>query len=168
IQGLREVFDQPSEDEDDGIETTPESLSLIPNQLPQSYFVAGPPDLFAAIDGTFKQPTSQHIEFLYSSYMRNVDAPLKILHGPSLRRYLIEGADTLDCSPGPSGWEALRIAFFFITATSLSAEECLEHLGEEKNFLVSRLRSSTEIALAQANFVVSEDMSTLQALVLYL
>ena len=105
---------------------------------------------------------------MYSFYMRNVDPLLNILHGPSLRRYLLEGAERLDCSPGPAGWRALSISVFFVACTSMSEDECLEYMSEEKGVLLARLRSSTETALAKANFIVSEDLSTLQGLVLYL
>jgi hypothetical protein len=124
--------------------------------------------MFATVDGPFKHPTSQQVQFLYSSFMKNVDPQVKILHGPSLRRFLVEGIGTLDCSPGPRGLNALKFALFYITTTSLTVAECLERLGEDRNLLMSRFRWNTEIALAKADFLVSEELSVLQALVFYL
>jgi hypothetical protein len=100
--------------------------------------------------------------------MSNVDPVRKILHGPSLQRYLIENSGEFDCSPGPKGWEALEFAIYYSATTSLTAEKCLEQLGQEKEVLLYRFRSGTEIALARADFINTGDISTLQALVLYL
>lgn len=100
--------------------------------------------------------------------MSNVEPAVKILHCPSLRRYFIEESGVLDCSPGPKGWEALKFAIYYVTTTSLTPDECLQRLGEEKAVLLPRYRSSTEFALARADFVNTEDMSTLQALIFYL
>jgi hypothetical protein len=100
--------------------------------------------------------------------MSNVDPVIKILHGPSLQRYLIENSGEFDCSPGPKGWEALEFAIYYIATTSLTPEECLEQLGQEKQVLLYRFRFGAEIALARADFINTGDISTLQALVLYL
>ena len=93
---------------------------------------------------------------------------MKILHGPSLRRYFVEKNGALECSPGPKGWKALEFAIYFASITSLTPDECSKRLGEEKDVLLPKFRLSTEIALAKADFINTEDMSTLQALLLYL
>ena len=100
--------------------------------------------------------------------MLSVDPLVKILHGPSLQRYLIDGAPELDCSPGAKGLAALCFAKYYTATTSLTPEDCVRKLGEEKSLLLARYRSGVESALAVADFVNSEDMSALQALVLYL
>lgn len=100
--------------------------------------------------------------------MVKVDPVVKILHGPSLRRYFVEGSGEIDCSPGPKGWDALKFAIYYTATTSLTPDECFQQLGEDKSVLVRSMRFSTELALARADFVNTEDMSTLQAMVLYL
>lgn len=100
--------------------------------------------------------------------MTNVEPVVKMLHGPSLRRYFLEECGHLDCSPGPRGWDALKFAIYYTATTSLTPDECLSRLGKERAVLLPRFRSNTEFALARADFVNTEDMSTLQALVLYL
>lgn len=105
---------------------------------------------------------------LFSAFMLSVDPLVKILHSPSLRRYLVDGAEELECSPGPKGWDALRFAIYYTATTSMEPGDCLKNLGEEKSVLLARYRSGVEAALALADFVNSEDMSTLQALLLYL
>lgn len=105
---------------------------------------------------------------MYSAFVRNVDPVVKILHAPSLERYLIERTGEFECSPGPKGWKALEFAIYYCCVTSLTQEECLERLGEERGTLLSRYQLGVEIGLGRADFVNTGDMSTLQALVLYL
>lgn len=117
---------------------------------------------------SLKHPSPSQVRPLYFAFIANVDPVVKILHRPSLYRYLIERTGEFECSPGTKGWEALRFAIYYCSTTSLTPEECLEQLGQEKSLLLSTFRSSTEIALARADFINSVDLSTLQALVLYL
>ena len=162
---MREVLNQSSdeEEEDDDNELTSKSTSPA-----ESNFVICAPNLLPDIGNALRHPSSSQVLSLYSLFITNVDPVVKMLHGPSLRRYFVEGSGEIDCSPGPKGWDALRFAMYYTTTTSLTSEECLQHLGKEKAVFLPTLRSSTELALARADFVNTEDMSTLQALVLYL
>jgi hypothetical protein len=165
---MREVLNQSSDDEEDDSELTlnPSSLSLA--QSGQSSFVICAPDILPDVGSALKHPTRSQVHSLYSSFLENVEPVVKMLHCPSLRRYLVEESGELECSPGPKGWDALKFAIYYTTTTSLTPDECLQRLGEEKAVLLPRFRSSTELALARADFVNTEEMSTLQALVLYL
>lgn len=165
---MREVLNQSSDDEDDDSEVTPNSSPLSVTQLGYSNFVICGPDVLPNVGKILRHPTRSQIGSLYSSFMMNVDPVVKILHGPSLRLYLVEGTRNLECSYGPKGLEALTFAIYYATTTSLTPEECLQQYGEEKAVLLARFRSSTEIALAGADFVNTEEVSILQALVLYL
>ena len=156
IHGLREVFDQSSED-DEGTD------GPSPSGSDWSSFVLGISD-----GTTIDHPTSPKINVLYKYFVSNVHPMIRILHQPSVYRYLIEQSAQLDCSPGPRGWEALKFAMFYTTVTSMTHEECTHELHEEKDALVSRFRRGTESALARADFINTEELSTLQALVLYL
>jgi hypothetical protein len=64
--------------------------------------------------------------------------------------------------------EALKFAIYYAAATTLNAEQCIKQLGEEKSTLLIRYRSSIELALARADFVNTLELSTLQALVIFL
>jgi hypothetical protein len=165
---MREVLTEPSDDEEHDSELTPESNSPSQPQSSQFEFVIHAPDLLPNMGNALNHPTRSQVHFLYSLFLTNVDPVVKILHGPSLKRYFIEGSGELDCSPGPKGLDALRFAIYYTTTTSLNPEECLLQFGEEKAALLSRFRSGTELALARADLINTEEMSTLQALVLYL
>ena len=165
---MREVLNQPSDDEDDDSDLTQYPHPPGITQSSQSNFVICAPDVLSDRGSALKHPIRSHVRSLYLAFMTNVESNVKMLHGPSLRRYMVEETGELDCSPGPEGWNALKFAIYYITTTSLTPDECLQRLGEEKSVLLPRFRSSTELALARADFVNTEDMSTLQALVLYL
>jgi hypothetical protein len=162
---MREVLSQPSDDEEHDSELTPEANSP---SVAQSEFLIRTPDLLPNTGSALNHPTRSQVHSFYSLFMSNVEPVVKMLHGPSLTRYFIEETGELDCSPGPKGLDALRFAIYYATTTSLNPEECLLRLGEEKAVLLSRYRFGTEIAMARADLVNTEEMSTLQALVLYL
>jgi hypothetical protein len=165
---MREVLNQSSDDDDDESEMTPNSSSPGLALSCRSDFVLYAPDMSPNMGSALKHPTRAQTLSLYSSFMTNVEPAVKMLHGPSLRRFFIDEMAQLDCSPGPRGWDALKFAIYYSTTTSLTPNECLEKLGDEKAALLPRFRSNTELALARADFVNTEEMSTLQALVLYL
>ena len=105
---------------------------------------------------------------LYSTFLTHVDPVFKVLHGPSLERYLKGEVALLDGSPGPRGLEALRFAIYYAAITSMTAEQCMTHMGEEKSVLLIGYRSSTELALVATDLINTVELSTLQALVIFL
>ncbi|KAF7504324.1 hypothetical protein GJ744_002444 [Endocarpon pusillum] len=167
VHGMREALNQPSDEEDDG-RLTPNSDSTGIAQSGQSDFVIRTADVLGDTESHVKHPSHAQAYALYLSFMTNVDPVVKLLHGPSLRRHFAGETNRLECSSGPKGWDAVKFAIYYTTTTSWTPDECLEQLGEEKAVLLHRFRSSTELALARADFVNTEDVSTLQALVLYL
>ena len=101
-------------------------------------------------------------------YLVNVDPINRILHKPTLRKFITGAKDHLDTMPGGSKMQALMFAMYFAAITSITPEECLASFGEQKNQLLARYRFGTEQALVQADILNSMEMVTLQALVIYL
>lgn len=101
-------------------------------------------------------------------YMTNVDPMSKILHKPTLRKFISGAKDHIDTMPGVSKMQALMFAIYFAAVTSLTPDECLAQFGDHKQQLLDRYRFGTEQALIQANLLVSMEMVPLQALVIYL
>ena len=167
IYGLREILNQSSDEEEDEEDSTPKSTSS-PQQSGSSNFVIC--SVLDAADNRnpLNHPTRSQVQFLFKSFAENVDPVVKVLHVPSIRRWMMEEVHEPYCSPGPNGWDALKYAIYYTVSTSLSSEECLQWFSEDKAPLLLAMRSATESALARADFVNTEDISTLQALVLYL
>ena len=170
IHGLKDVLNDSSDNEDEaeGGQTPASSLSSSERQQLQpandSGFVISP--MIAAENPG--SPTSHQLYTFCEIYLNNVDPVLKLLHAPSLRRYLQEGAAELDCSPGPRGLEALRFAICYAATLSMTDEECRHRIGEDRVVLMAKYRAGTELALAKADFVNTVEISTLQALTIYL
>jgi hypothetical protein len=59
-------------------------------------------------------------------------------------------------------------AIYYGATTSLSGRDCVAKLGEEKSILLARYRFAVEQALARANFLNTEELVVLQALVIFL
>lgn len=170
IHGLKDVFGGSSDDEDeDEAELAPPEITsgLGQQDLPRSNHSA-----FAIIRTTTTVdiiPPKPHQIFIFCDvYLANVEPIFKVLHGPSLRKYLQENAAELDCSPGRRGLEALRFAIYYTAVTSMDTGECRHRIGEDKTVLLARYRAGTESALAKADFINTVEMSTLQALTIYL
>ena len=173
ISGLRYVLGSgQSDDEDDELESDDESEGGQDHDFEHSRFaICGPGwvvDLGRESQIDPQLPSFEQQLVLCEAYMANVHPVTKILHGPSLRAYLHRTKSTLDCSPGPKGLKALMFAVFHVATISFSEEECRQKLGEERYSLIRRYRLATELALAKADFVNTTEMSTLQALVLFL
>ena len=170
IHGLKDVFGGSSddEDEDDGelAPSTPIS-SLVQQDLPQSNH-SGFAILRTAIAEDIIPPKPRQVYTFCDIYLANVDPIFKVLHGPSLRKYLQENAAELDCSPGRRGLEALNFAIYYAAVTSMDIGECRHRIGEDRTVLLARYRAGTESALAKADFINTVEMSTLQALTIYL
>lgn len=106
------------------------------------------------------------IETYWRIYKENVDPLVKVLHIPSLEPTILAAASHL--ANLSKSFEALLFAIYYGVTTSLSAEDCLSTLGEERSVLLSRYRFALEQALARANFLTTEEIVVLQALVIFL
>lgn len=57
---------------------------------------------------------------------------------------------------------------YYAAVSAMTPAQCMNHLQEDKETLLDRYRTATEIALANANILLSSDLMTLQALVIFL
>ncbi len=170
IGGLKDILNGSSDQEDEAEDeqTPPSSLSSPGtqqlNEANHSCFIFSPRSL---VENPC-DPTPHQLYSFCEIYLNNVDPVFKILHAPSLRRYLQEGAKELDCSPGARGLEALKFAICFAATTSMTDGECRNRIGEDRLVLMATYRAGTELALARADLVNTVEMSTLQAMTIYL
>jgi hypothetical protein len=170
INGLRDVLNGSSDKEDEAEEGQTPASSLLSSARQQqqqgsdSGFIISPTTPVES-SGT---PTPHQLYTFCEIYLNNVDPVFKILHAPSLRKYLQEGAAELDCSPGSRGLEALKLAICYAATVSITDGECRNRIGEDRAVLMTKYRVGTELALAKADFVNTIEMSTLQAMTIYL
>lgn len=92
----------------------------------------------------------------------------KVLHTPTLRRYVVDVSTHMDDIQNSKSTEALLFAMYYAAVTTMTPGNCMDHLQEDREALLDRYRSATEIAFANANILLSSDLITLQALVIFL
>lgn len=92
----------------------------------------------------------------------------KVLHAPTLRKYVDDASTHLDNTRKDKSREALLFAMYYAAVTAMTPAQCMNHLQEDKEVLLERYRTATETALANANIMLSADLISLQALVIFL
>jgi hypothetical protein len=159
VEDLKGILNQSSDDED------PDS----PNDNGQAYgshhgFIFGLSS--QNVDMLSLHPLPQQIGAYWQAFKENVDPLVKVLHVPTFERTIAAAASNL--ATLPRGLEALLFTIYYGAVTSLSNEDCLAQFGEGKPVLLARYRFAIEQALARANFLITEELIVLQALVLFL
>jgi hypothetical protein len=107
-------------------------------------------------------------EQLLRLFFIQVDPVIKVLHQPSLTKYLLEGKPYLEYDPLHPAPAALAAALRFASVSSLSNEQCAKLFATPKESMVSKYQKEAEDALARVDFVITSDMTVLQAFVLCL
>ncbi|PWY78313.1 hypothetical protein BO70DRAFT_430218 [Aspergillus heteromorphus CBS 117.55] len=116
-----------------------------------------------------EQPGALHIHHqLARIFVERVDPLCKILHRPSLKSFLVEGKPYLDYEMGHLAPSALAYSIYYAASCSLSDEESMRVFGISKATMVARYQKEAESALARADFIITNDLTVLQAYVLFL
>lgn len=165
FDGLRQLVESRIDDEDEfddeGSQST-EAINYSPN------FILQDGESLAGHDVVY--PSTAHSAILFEFFFANVDPICKILHRPTVNTYFSNLEVLLDPVTHRFKFrslEAVTFAAYFAAVTSMSSEECMTHLGESKDTLSTRYKHNAEVALVQANFLNSLEISTLQALTIY-
>ncbi len=101
-------------------------------------------------------------------YALQVDPVFKILHWPSIHKHLTEGKPYLNYKPQDPAVEALSSAVYYAATSSLTEAQSLSLFAASKVAVIARYRLACETSLARAGLVNTEDMTTLQAYMLFL
>lgn len=159
VEDLKGILNQSSDDDDPD---TPNENGQVSSS--HHGFIFG----FSSqnVDMLSLHPVSQQIGAYWLAFKENVDPLVKILHIPTFERTIEAAASNL--ANLPRGLEALMFTIYYGAVTSLSDEDCLTQFGEAKTVLLARYRFAIEQALARANFLITEEIIVLQALVLFL
>ncbi len=89
-----------------------------------------------------------------------------MFHAPTVQLMIIDISGDLANISRPT--EALVFAIYLLAVISLRNEECESRFGETRDKLLTRHSHGTQIALINAKFLKSLNLTTLQALTLYL
>lgn len=172
VNGLRDVLDEESESETDSPEPSqPQELSTrssnVTKPTPFNFLLCGS-DSFILAPDAIEQPPQFMIDKLLTLYFYNVDPIFKVLHAPSVRGCLQQGRSYPGHGRGDPAVTALAFATYYCAVITIDDETCISHLGDDKATLRKKYRFAVEVSLAQADFVNSQSITTLQALVILL
>lgn len=158
VEDLKGILNQNTDDEADD----PSPIQSQPDQHHAWIFSFSSQN----VDLLSLHPIAGQIEAYWNIYKERVDPLVKVLHIPTIEPTVLASASHL--ANLSKSFEALLFAIYYGAITSLSEDECLNKLGEEKGLLLSRYRFGVEQALARANFLTTEEMMVVQAIVIYL
>lgn len=153
---MREIVDADDSDDDTPGTMTPDANS----------------ELLFNLDGATTPQTSAvwpeptHISELWRAYQERVNPLTKFVHVPTVEPLLkraIHGPTHV-----PKNVEALLYSIFLMAAVSLTPDECLDKLSHSRGELIRTYSEGVRSALTQMNFLAAYDMTSLQALVIYL
>lgn len=167
VEGIKQALDQPSDEEDeDDCGDSPESLDVTSSTgAAPSGYVFGNPN-YAQRDRP-AHPSRDVMSRLWAIYVRHVDPLIKVLHRPTITKYLQFVAEDPVTNALQPHTNALLFAVYFSASTCLSPEMCLRELGESQDVLVPRYRLNVERALADADYLNNNELECLQAFTLY-
>lgn len=167
MDGLRHLLEHPSDSESDS--NVDESRNLGSKTDTSSGFIFGISDVTEPVD---HQISDVHREALYRIYFSQVHPVYRIVHWPTLMTGLLGTAEPGLFNPLTDRYrftslEAIASAIIFMAVSSMSQEKCMEEFGEERVILQTRYKRRAEKALADADFLNSMEITTLQAFAIY-
>lgn len=110
-------------------------------------------------------PSPTHTLRLWQIYLERCNPLTKIIHVPTVQRYVLEAAGT---SPNlPKNVEALLFSIYTLATVSMSKEECREILGMPQDNALAKFAQGVRMTLTRMGFLKTHDLLTLQALVIY-
>ncbi|KAI9171854.1 Bikaverin cluster transcription factor bik5 [Paramyrothecium foliicola] len=167
VEALKQTLEQSSGDDEDDIDfdASASQDSLTGSRNSPSGYVFGNPDYHER--EPLAHPSPEITLRLWAMYCRNCDPLMKILHRPTMDEK-IRAVIQADRSHRPSPQlDALLFCIYFGAVASLSPEVCQKEFGASLNVLSGRYRILAERALAAADYLNANDLTTIQAFAIY-
>lgn len=108
-----------------------------------------------------------HRRQIMSIYMERVDSLVPILHCGLFGDYLISRKPYLEYDTDHPAPAALAWAVRYLTIGTINDDQCFHMFGVERGPLLARYQKTTQSALEKADYISTEDLTTLQAFVLF-
>jgi hypothetical protein len=100
-------------------------------------------------------------------YFRQVDPIIKVLHRPTVDRWLRRGQPYLHYPQGHASTEALAWAVCYSAICSMTEEQCQTLIQQSRCAAIAAYQRACEKALDRAGYLTTEDIVVIQAFVLY-
>ncbi|EMC99730.1 hypothetical protein BAUCODRAFT_119315 [Baudoinia panamericana UAMH 10762] len=127
-----------------------------------------PPGTTYIMPGALNEPPPPMQQYLYETFIANVDPAFKVFHTPSLRAFFERGAPYLGHEATAPCNKALKTVAWFAAVNTMTDEQCRTQLGGARLDLLHKYRRTVDVALAQADLCNTTDLATLQAFAVYL
>ncbi|KAK4507397.1 hypothetical protein PRZ48_001132 [Zasmidium cellare] len=164
VQALRDALEEdPSDAEPPLVQPVPAPTT---EASTEHDILICPPASIAVMPGALLDPPPAIMKQLDEIFLKNVDPVFKVLHRPTVERFL-EGESYLSHPPDAPPNKALRATMWFAAVTTISDAECFARFRFSRNDLLQLYRRHVDVALAQADLINTSDLATLQAFVLY-
>ncbi|RYO74899.1 hypothetical protein DL766_003724 [Monosporascus sp. MC13-8B] len=174
VEELRDLLFEPAS-EDAGYESAP---SPYPSHSSSITTTAASPSSQLGLNATIFgyraiasslqhfHPSLPRAVTLFAAFTDNVAPLVRIFHMPTLTRVYWDAIASLDSLDKYT--EALLFAIHYSAVISLTPEQCLSILDETRKAALERCRFAVEQALARGNLLNTQNMTMLQAAVLFL
>ncbi|KAI1086853.1 hypothetical protein F5B19DRAFT_109169 [Rostrohypoxylon terebratum] len=101
-------------------------------------------------------------------YLRQVDPVIRLLHRPSLSRFMIGGQRYLCYDFNHTSATCLSSAVCYAALASMTDIQCQALLDMDRSTLMAGYRAACEVAFERADLINTDDITVLQAFMLYL
>lgn len=160
VAEMRDILDDPTEDEDD-----------YPSPGSGSSATANHQGFLFSFSSTILDlrpfhPPPERIPTYWNIFKVNVDPIIKMLHIPHFENLYIQASQNLDHISKPM--EVFLFTIYFAAVTTLSNDDCGIQLGVEKQASLRKYRFAVEQALARAGFLSTQELVVLQSMLLFL
>lgn len=102
---------------------------------------------------------------LWQIFIDNVNPICKVLHIPTIQPKIVEAIGNL--SKLSAELESLLFAIYCAAIMSMSDQECQKLFNDAKKTVVDRYQRACQLALVNANFLRSDDLTVLTSLLYY-
>ncbi|KAB8071469.1 fungal-specific transcription factor domain-containing protein [Aspergillus leporis] len=169
IEELRDALYEPTSETEDGSLTddlTPESVSsqAMPRGLGTNAAMMGFRSLASSLTA-LHPPLSESVALL-EIFKQNVAPLVRIFHLPTLVQLYWDAVASVDAVE--KNMEALLFAIYYSAVISMNPNQCLTILGMARPHALRTYRFAVEQALARANLLNTQNLTLLQAVVLFL
>lgn len=169
VQALRDALEEDGSDEEPSSAsptTAPErtdSTNVSERTSMDHDLLVCPPSSVYVMPGALPDPPLQMASELYSIFYNNVDKVFKILHVPTVKRFVNNNDAYMGYPPNSPPSKALKAAMWFGAVTTIRDSECFARFRMSKAELLHLYRRHVDVALTQADLMCTNDIPTLQA-----
>ncbi|OTA62334.1 hypothetical protein K449DRAFT_382336 [Hypoxylon sp. EC38] len=163
ISDLRDIVGSPSDDEESVLSNSRSNLST---GLRILGIGSTSGDSFRADDG-FPSDTKTSAR-LCQVYLDQVDPIIKVLHRPSLSKFMLDGQYYLGYESGHISTTCLSSAVCYSALASMTEAQCQTTFSMDKRALIVEYREACEAELERSELLATNDITILQAFILYL